>query len=76
MLSIMGERERTQKSMGMISIATYVLSPSFMKTQPYLVINYTCTIILYHRYYEYTISENTLLSIGITGYEYFHNERH
>ena len=40
MLSIMGERERTQKSMrmGMRFIATYVLPPSFKKTQSYLVI--------------------------------------
>ena len=53
--------------MGMRSIATYILSPSFKKTQPY----YTFTITLYHRHYEYTISEKHIAQyIDITGYEY------
>ena len=42
----------------------YTFAKFQVKTQPYLhvviIIYYTCTIILYHRYYEYTISEKNI----------------
>ena len=71
MLSIMGERERTQEYGNAVHchVCIIILSPNFKKTQPYLVI-YMYNI---PRYNEYTISQKHIAQYGITGYEYFHN---
>ena len=53
----------------MRSNAKYILSPSFKKTQAYLVIHVQYTIDTMNIQYQ----KNTMLSIGIIGYEYLHN---
>ena len=72
MLSIMGERERTQEYGNEIHCHVY----TFAKFQEN-------TTILSYLHVQYTIDtvniqyqKNTICSVGITGYEYLHNERH
>ena len=67
MLSIMGERERTQEYGNEIHCHVY----TFAKFQENTSYNIHVQII-YHRIYNI---RNTHCSVGITGYEYLHNER-
>ena len=65
MLNIMGERERIQEYGNEIHCHVY----TFAKFQE----NTTILSYIIHVQYEYTISEKTHCSVGITGYDYLHN---